>query len=151
VPKHRDASAAPSQVPDVQRWDVERPFGGGRGEARVAACLDGQETIAPSSLLAGGSHRAQETLRAMNRDRDKKATGGRIVGVTGARTIERQQAAFSVRSGGHDEAVLGYSRRARPKHRFVTSSQSFTHFASMKASILLGGLALVGEVVGSGR
>jgi hypothetical protein len=107
VPKLQDASAAPSQVPDVQRWDVERPLGGGRGEARVAACLDGQETIAPSSLLADGSHRGQETMRAMNRDRDKKATAGRGVVGTGAPTIERQQAAFSVRGGGQDEAVLG--------------------------------------------
>jgi phosphohistidine phosphatase SixA len=107
VQKLQGASAAPSQVQGVPRSDVDRPLDGGRGEAREAACLDGQETIAPSSLLAGGSHRAQETLRAMNRDRDKKATGGRIVGVTGARTIERQQAAFSVRGGGQDEAVLG--------------------------------------------
>lgn len=139
MPKLQDASAAaPSQVPDVQRWDVEQPLGGGRGEARVAACLDAQETIAPSSLLAGGSHCGQGTLRAMNRDRDKKAAESRIVDRTGTRTIEKQQAAFSVRSGGQDEAVLGYSRRARPKHRFVTSTQSFTHFASMNASIHLG-------------
>jgi hypothetical protein len=71
VPKLQDASAAPSQVPGVQRWDVDQPLGGGRGEAHVAACLDGQETIAPSSLLAGGSHLGQETLRAMDRDRGK--------------------------------------------------------------------------------
>ena len=83
----------------------------------------------------------------MNRDRDKEATEGRIVDEIGARTIERQQAAFRVRRGGQDEAILGSSRRARPKHRFVISTQSITHFALMKTSILLGQLALVGEVI----
>lgn len=105
--KLQDASAVPSQARDVQRSDVERPLGGGRGEARVAACLDGLETIAPSSLLAGGSHRGKETSRAMDRDRDQRATEGSEVDGTGASVVGRQQAAFSVRGGGQDEAILG--------------------------------------------
>lgn len=43
----------------------------------------------------------------MDRDRDQQATEGRGVDGTGAPAIEGQQAAFSVRGGGQDEAVLG--------------------------------------------
>jgi hypothetical protein len=49
VERHQGAFVVPFQVQDVRRWDVVRPLGGGPGACHVA-CLDGRETVAPSSL-----------------------------------------------------------------------------------------------------
>jgi hypothetical protein len=89
----------------------------------------------------------------MDRDRDQRATEGSEVDRTGASVVGRQQAAFSVRGGGQDEAVLGHSRRERPKHRFVASTQSVYPLRLNVGLDSAGGWqsASVGEVVGSGR
>lgn len=52
---HQDASAAPYQVQGVQHSDVGRPLDDGPGVGRAAGCLDGRQTVAPSSLRAKSS------------------------------------------------------------------------------------------------
>lgn len=48
----QDASAVPYQLQGVQHSGVERPLGDGLGVGRVAGCLDGRQTAAPSSSRA---------------------------------------------------------------------------------------------------
>ncbi|KAJ5720465.1 uncharacterized protein N7483_008399 [Penicillium malachiteum] len=78
---HLGASVASYQVQDDRRLGVDRPLGGDQEAGRVAACLE-RETVAPSSLLAGGSHRQRGDFKK-KRDEERRASGGFYKGLSG--------------------------------------------------------------------
>lgn len=93
VQKRQDASVVPYQLQGAQHSGVERPLDDGLGVGRVAGCLDGRQTVAPSSLRAKPS-RTTDVLSVRPRLQWK---GDRGKGKLRRRAPEkRQQAAFSV-------------------------------------------------------
>lgn len=110
--KHRDASAAPSLVQGVQHLDVERPLGDDLGVDRVAECLDGRQTVAPSSLR-GKPSRTLEVLSVRARLRRK---GDRGNGRLRRRAPEKDNRPLLAFWGG-GPGEFGSNKRERLKHR----------------------------------
>lgn len=110
--KPQDASAVPYQAQGVQHSDVERPLDDGPGAFRAGECLDGRQTVAPSSLRAKPSRTSDFVGKRLRRRQGGDRRNGRLKAVRQGSDDSPLLAFRSGRSGD-----VGSSKRERLKHR----------------------------------